>query len=237
MRARVFLIFIFALSLNAAWPRNFRAQQPVAAQKSSVDLGGFVKEVMIFKMEDGRSQLVMWLPYDFFAAASMAQTGKTAAAVDEELGFLKPYITMAVQNSTERPDGGSTYLNESEVRARAVLKLADGSEIRPLTVVPPKVSATLSALKTLISAEGDAGSANMHILVFPKDTARGTPIVDTTKKDALTLVLKSDGKFKETSFTWRTPFDAANNVPDCPRCKAAMSSKWSYCPYDGQKLP
>ncbi|MBA3243387.1 MAG: hypothetical protein H0T60_19360, partial [Acidobacteria bacterium] len=88
MRVRVFLIFIFALSLNAAWPRSFSAQQG-AAQKPSVDLGGFVKEVMIFKMEDGRSQLVMWLPYDFFAAASMAQTGKTLAAVDEEIGFLK----------------------------------------------------------------------------------------------------------------------------------------------------
>ena len=222
MRARVFLIFIFALSLSAAWPRNFRAQQQQqqgAAQKPPVDLGGFIKEVMVFKMEEGRSQLVIWLPYDFFAAASMAQSGKTAAAIDEEIGFLKPYITMAVQNSTERPDGGSTYLNESEVRARAVLKLADGSEIRPLTVVPPKVSATLGTLKTLVSAEGDAGSANIHILVFPKDTTRGTPIVDTMKKDALTLVLKSDGKFKETIFNWRTPFDAATKVPDCTRAK------------------
>lgn len=236
MRARVFLFLFFALSLAAVWPQNFSARQS-AVQKPPVDLGGFVKEVMIFKMEDGRSQLVMWLPYDFFAAAAASQSGRTAAEVDAEMGFLKPYITIAVQNSTERPDGGSTYLDESQVRARAVIKLADGAEIRPLTSVPPKVSATLAALKTLISAEGDAGSANMHILVFPRNNARGTPVVDTTKKDSLTLLLKSDGKFKETSFTWRTPFDAATAAPDCPRCKAAMSSKWSYCPYDGQKLP
>ncbi len=182
-------------------------------------------------------QLVILLPHDFFVAATASQTGKTATVVEQDLAFLKPFVTVAVQNSTEGADGRSSYLSESEVRARAVLRLADGSEIRPLTSVPPMVAATMAAMKTLIASEGDAGSANMHLLVFPSKTARGTPIIDTKQKDKLTLVLKAAGSFKEASFVWRTPFDAATSVPDCPKCKAAMSSKWSYCPYDGQKLP
>jgi hypothetical protein len=236
MKARIFLMVIIALALSAARPQTFRAQQG-AVQKSSVNLGEFVKELMSLQMDESRMQLVILLPHDFFVAATMAQTGKTAAAVEQDVAFLKPFLTVAVQNSTEGADGRSSYLSESEVRARAVLKLADGSEIRPLTSVPPMVAATMAAMKTLIAAEGDAGSANMHILVFPSKTGRGAPIVETKQKDKLTLVLKAAGNFKETSFVWRTPFDAATSAPDCPRCKAAMSSKWSYCPYDGQKLP
>ena len=236
MRARIFLMVIIALTLSAARPQTFRAQQgPV--QKPSVNLGEFVRELMGMQMDENRMQLVILLPHDFFVAATASQTGKTAAAVEQDLAFLKPFLTVAVQNSTEGADGRSSYLSESEVRARAVLKLADGSEIRPLTSVPPKVAATMAAMKTLIAAEGDAGSANMHLLVFPSKAGSGASIIETKQKDKLTLVLKAAGNFKETSFVWRTPFDAATSVPDCPRCRAAMSSKWSYCPYDGQKLP
>jgi hypothetical protein len=144
---------------------------------------------------------------------------------------------MVVQSSIDDPDGTPVYASEKEIRARAVLKLGDGTEALPLDKIPPLVSATLAAMKAVINAEGDASSANMHIVVFPASTKKGEKIVDTTRKASLTLLLKSDTRFKERSFTWHTPFDALSGVHNCPRCKAGVSAKWTYCPYCGQKLP
>ncbi|MBC8031626.1 MAG: zinc ribbon domain-containing protein [Pyrinomonadaceae bacterium] len=223
-----------AFLVIAAMSQQLPAQQPV--KNSAVDVGAFVKEIMALDLKDGRTHLAMWLPYEFFVAATLSDGKLPKATVEKNLEFLIPYITLFVQTSIKQPSGIDVYGDEKEVRARAFLRLSDGSEISPLEQVPPSVTAMMSALKVLITAEGDAGSANMHILIFPA-TARGQKIVDTSRKDQLTLVLKANPRFKETSFTWRTPFDSTVSVPDCPRCKAGMSAKWSHCPYCGQKLP
>ncbi|HVF58052.1 MAG TPA: hypothetical protein VM934_18025 [Pyrinomonadaceae bacterium] len=211
--------------------------QQAAAPEHDTDIGAFAKEVMILKMEGGQAQLAMWMPFEFFVDAAAAQSGKPRSAIESDIAFLKPYITIAVQHSLDKPDGSSLYATEAEIRSRAVLRLDDGTEIAPLTTVPPLVSVTLSALKTFIAADGGAGNANLHLLIFPNKTAQGKPVVSTTQKDKLTLTLKNHKTFRAASFTWRTPFDAATHTPDCPKCKSAMSAKWSYCPYDGQKLP
>ncbi len=226
--------FAAAFLAIASMSPHLNAQQP--AEVAPVDLGAFTKEIMAMDFRDGRSHLAMWLPYEFFVAATLSQGKLPKSTVEKDLEFLAPYVTLFVQSSIQQPNGPDLYADEKEVRARASLRLSDGSEISPLEQVPPMVTATMSALKSVLTAEGDAGSANMHILIFPA-TVRGRKIVDTSRQDKLTLVLKATQRFKETAFTWRTPFDSIVRVPDCPRCKAGMSAKWSHCPYCGQKLP
>lgn len=211
------------------------AQQP--APKPAVDLGAFVKELMAIDFRDQRSHLAIWMPYEFFVAAVVNEGKMPKAIVEKDLHYMTPYVTVFVQSSMVQPDGADLYSDEKEVRARAFIRLPDGVEIAPLEKVPPTVGALLAALKVIISAEGDAGSANLHALVFPALTPKGQRVVDTLKQDKLILVLKANSKFKETSFTWRTPFDSLTTVPDCPRCKSGVSAKWSHCPYCGQKLP
>lgn len=235
MRNRLYTRLAITLLLLGAMQQRSSAHQELS-QSTAVDLGAFTKEIMIMDFRENQTHLAMWLPYEFFVAATLSQGKVSKAAAERDLEFLRPYITLAIQSSIEQPDGTSMYASEKEVRARAVLKLADGSQVSPLESVPPMVSATMSAMKALITSEGDAGSLNMHILVFPALTKQGQKVVDVARKDKLTLVLKAHTKFKETSFTWRTPFDALTTVPDCPRCKAGVSAKWTYCPYCGQKL-
>lgn len=223
-----------AIVIIATVSQHSPAQQPV--KNPAVDLGAFTKEIMAMDFRNGQTHLAMWLPYEFFVAAALTEGKLSKATVEKDLEILTPYVTLFVQNSIQQPNGTSSYADEKEVRARAFLRLADGSEISPLDQVPPSVTAVMSSMKAMMSAEGDAGSANMHILIFPA-TVRGRKIVDTSQQDKLTLVLKATQRFKETSFTWRTPFDSIVRVPDCPRCKAGMSAKWSHCPYCGQKLP
>ena len=227
---------VMTFLLLVALPPNWSARVK-SIQNPPVDLGAFTKEIMVLDFKDGQDHLAMWLPYEFFVAATLAEGKTTRAAAERDLDYLKPYITIIVQSSIDQPDGSSVYASEKEMRARTVLKLSDGTEAVPLGQVPPLVSATLAAMKAIIIADGGAGTANMHILVFSALTRKGEKIVDTTRKSSLTLVLKSDSRFKERSFTWRTPFDAVAAAPDCPRCKAGVSAKWSYCPYCGQKLP
>ena len=236
MKRRTITLPALALAALALLPLTADAQ-PSAAQRQAVDLGAFTKEIMLLNFDGNQQHLVMWLPYEFFLAAGTADGTMTRESMEKEVGFLKSYITLFVMSSIERPDGADVYASEAEVRKRAGLKLADGTEVRPLDAVPPKLSAIVAAMKAFMAQQGGADRENMHVLVFPAATSAGKTVVDVTRKDSLHLVLKADARFRETSFTWRTPFDALTAVPDCPRCKAGVSAKWTYCPYCGQKLP
>lgn len=236
MHNRLLISLVTTVLLLIALPQDLSAQQSVTPHPP-VDVGAFTKEIMVMDFRDAQIHLAMWLPYEFFVAATLNEGKTTRAEAERDLSFLKPYITMIVQSSFDQPDGSSVYASEKEIRARAVLRLADGTDALPLDKVPPLVSATLAAMKAVIGSDGGAGNANMHIIVFSGLTKTGEKVVDTSQRAKLTLVLKADARFKERSFTWRTPFDAVTAVPDCPRCKAGVSAKWSYCPYCGQKLP
>jgi hypothetical protein len=119
---------------------------------------------------------------------------------------------------------------------RAFLKTGDGEEIPPVDKVPPMVSATVEAMKKLMSAEGDEGSAAMHVLLFPTKTNAGKTIIDTSRKGKLTLALKADGTYNETVVSWRTPFDATTPVPSCAACKEPVSAKWADWAWCGASL-
>ncbi len=226
--------WVLLIGLLAMAAPLFSQEPPPARPK--VNLGSFVKEIMILKMEGNQSQLAMWFPFEFFAQANLAEGGKSLADAEREVRFLKPFHVIAVQVALDQDDGSKVYSGEKAVRGRASLRLEQGGELKPLDRVPPLVSASVEAMKKMISAEGDAGSANIHVLIFPATTTDRKPVIDTAKKGKLTLVLKSQGPFKETTFAWRTPFDATTPVAPCSRCKEAVSPKWTYCPWCGMNL-
>lgn len=233
----------FAFLLLAALAAGSPAQQPTATPTThnhpaakAVDLGSFVKEIMVLKYEAETQHLALWFPFEFFVAAGMADGKTTRAITESEMSFLKPFVTIAVLVNRDLPDGTSVYQKESEVRSRAVLKLEDGTEIAPLAKTPPLLTDALAAMHSIIAQQGGEDRANTFFLVFPNKTRAGRAAVDERQKDKLTLLLKADKNFPHTTFTWRTPFDAVTSVPDCPKCKAGLSSKWTYCPYCGQKL-
>ena len=170
--------------------------------------------------------------------ASLRGRNLTGLRIDgeKEIAFLKPYTTIVVQCSTIRLDGRSVYQNEAAVRARVRLRRKDGTEAAPLTTVPPMVTGTMAMIKSMIASEGDAAGRHTYILIFSANDAKGKPLVDVNKKDKLTVVLKAAGTFKETIFSWRTPFDAIAPAPPCARCKEKVSTKWSFCAWCGGGL-
>lgn len=223
------VLFLFASAAMAA--------QADKASDKSVDMGAFTTEAMLMQIDGDQYQLAMWFPYEFYVEANLQDGSADRASIEKDTAFLKPYITIILQCSTEQEDGTSVYVAEKKVRARAVLKASDGSDILPLTNPPPMVSAAVAAMKEIMASEGDEGSANLHVLVFPNKGKDGKPLIDANNKGKLKLVLKADGKYKQTEFVWNTPFDAMKSAPPCLKCGEKVSTKWSFCPWCGEKLP
>ncbi len=233
-RGRIVALLSITLLAHVSAISTAKVEQQIEA-KSTVDLGAFVKELMVMKMDGDQSQMAIWFPFEFFLESGLAENNKSRAEIERDLAFLKPFHTITIQCSMDQPDGSNLYASEKEVRSRAFLKLEDGTELHPLDKVPPMVSATVAAMKSLIEAEGDAGSANMHILIFPS-TKDNKPVIDSSKKGKLTLVLRADKRFRPVTINWHTPFDSVNPNSFCPRCKESISAKWSYCPWCGASI-
>lgn len=232
---RLFTRAALAAALASTLTVAPHARQSTA--KAHPDFGDFLKEMMAVHFDGDQQHFALWTPYEFFLAADLLDGENTREEFEKDLGFLRSFVIIMVSAGIERPDGSKTYATETEVRRRAVLKLSDGAEVVPMADAPPKLAAIIGAIRSLMSARGGATRSNMQILVFPVTVSPGKVVVDTTRKDAVTLILKADSRFREHTFIWRTPFDAMTNVPPCPKCKASMSAKWTYCPYDGTKLP
>lgn len=237
---RILHAVLFLLCLTAL-TQDVRAEQAEkeTAGKPHVDIGTFLQETFKMKVGGNMSTLAAWLPFEFYVESAYAEGGQSRELLRKDFQFIQPYLTIIVQSSVDQLDGTASYESEEAIRARAVVRQKDGAEVKPLDAkdIPPMVSATMIAMKSILSAEGDPSGANMHVLVFPNEGKDGKPIIDATKKGKLVLVLKPDKQFNETVFMWRTPFDAMTAASPCAKCGENLSAQWSYCPWCGAELP
>ncbi len=229
-------LIVLILLCVISFPQTTLFAEPEVSPKSKVDLGSFATEILKVSMEGDFMEFAMWFPYEFFVQAGLAEGGMPRSIVEQNMEFLKPYITIVAQANITQPDGTSLYSTEEEIRRRAVLLAPDGTEIPPLDDVPPLVGATVVAMKSLLASEGDPSGQSTYILVFPNKDKEGGPIVDVNKKDQLSLLLTPDGLFQKTVFTWHTPFNALADVPPCLKCGEKVMASWSYCAWCGYDL-
>jgi hypothetical protein len=203
-----------------------------------VDVGSFIKELMVLKGEGPQCQVAIWLPFDFFVEAGLARGGTSRAEVERGLRVLKPYHAIIVQRALTHDDGSMEYASQRDVLAAAVLRLDNGDEVAPLDPerIPPLVSGMAETMKKIVASGGGERGASTYVLMFPATTAEGKAVIDPSRKARLTLVLKEDSRFKEAVLVWHTPFDATKPVPPCLQCKEQVSAKWSYCPWCGASL-
>ncbi|MGR3295367.1 MAG: hypothetical protein ACUZ8A_03920, partial [Candidatus Bathyanammoxibius sp.] len=186
--------FLFCLT---ALTQDVRAEQAEQAEKETagkppIDIGTFLQETFKLKVGGNMSALAAWLPFEFYVESAFAEGGQSRELLSKDFQFIQPYLTIIVQSSVDQMDGTASYESEEAIRARAVVRQKDGAEVKPLDAkdIPPMVSATMIAMKSILSAEGDPSGANMHVLVFPNKGKDGKPIINATKKGKLVLVLK-----------------------------------------------
>lgn len=226
MRSRWLVWALLVVSLLAAGSLTYAAG-------SKMDIGSYVKESMQVNVNGDQGQICMWTPFELFIQCALMENGVTRDAAEKDLGFLKPYQIVIVQCSSTKPDGTPAYATEQSVRARTVLRCADGTELKPLTAVPPTITDTVDTLRAFIGTD----HKHAYIMVFPALDKQGKVIADSTQKGKFTVVLKAAASYPEAVFTWRTPFDSMSSVPPCKKCGEPLSAKWTYCPYCGTKIP
>jgi hypothetical protein len=212
---------------------GFSQEKPI--RPPSIDVGAFAKEMMKLKIEGDQTQMGLWFPDEYFIQVGI-QEGRSRERAEKQASFLAPYLTFAVVRSIARKDGPAEYRSEDELRAKVVLQLADGREIAPLKELPPRVSEEIALIKEGMAANGGASMEHASILLFPSRTPDGRSIIDISKRQKLTLVLKADQPFRDTPLVWYTPFDALAPANPCPKCREPLSAKWSYCPWCGAAL-
>lgn len=213
---------------------------PAIAQSGSrtpaVDLGAFTLELTQFKVEGPQTQMVIWAPTDFMVQADLASSKDSLQTAEDNSAFLNPYIMIAIERRVEKSDGSYVYATEHDIRINAAIVLSDGAQIAPLQTVPPEVAQVAADMKAGMVHSGGANNKYMYILVFPATTKDGKQIVDTSKRDNLTLLLRPTAAYSQETFVWHTPFDATHPMAVCPYCGEPVSAKWSYCPWCGKAL-
>lgn len=229
IKIKIIFAIILAVSFTSlfAGPQNWRV-------KTKVDMGEFVKEIMVINVSEKQMHSAMWLPFEFNVQAASA-SGKSRAQVEKDLEFFKSFLIFMVQSSTQRSDGSIKYATESEMKSRAILQCKDGSIVKPLNTIPPQLSASLEKLKSVMAGAAK-NQSDMHILVFPFKNAKGKNIIEPSKRDKLVLSLRSNGIFDRSNFVWRTPFEAVFEGGYCPACSEKIKAKWYHCPWCGKKL-
>lgn len=216
----------------------FELCQPGVAQQAErppVNIGTFARELLAVNSNEKQLQFAVWLPYEFFLESAAMDPGKTRDEIAKEMVGIKPYHTVLVECKADAIDGKFVQ-GDAAIRARIVLKLADGSEVSPVQNIPKDVADVASAMKQEMAQAIGETAENMNILFFPATTKDGKPIIDTQKRGTFTLVLKADKTFSEATFSWRTPFDALSTPVACPKCHELLSAKWYFCPWCGQKI-
>jgi hypothetical protein len=207
----------FLILLSLGWKKRY-----------NINLAEFLKELTIVNVKDSQTQTAVWLPFEFNVNA----IGDNVEMRTDS--SLKSYLIFMIQCSINRADS-QTIASWSEIQNRAFLKGVSHARLKPLALVPVEISRNLEAIRTAI-AENGGSTINMHMLVFDINDPNGKVLIDTAKRDKLTLVLEPSSSFSKAEFVWHTPFDAVVDAGNCPDCGEKIKAQWCYCPWCGNKL-
>ncbi len=231
MRKQAWVLIVVA-GLAMMVTLSLAASAPQVAPAPKVDIGALSKETALVRLEGNRQTLANWLSFEYYVAFATGGDISKRGEAEKALDYLKPYLTICVREGITDATGDTKFTPESQIRARRVLRLPDGTDVALLDNVPPKVAQLAEGLK-----EGNAKTGVIvSVLVFSGQGKDGKPIIDSAARGALTYVLKGAGGAPDSTFTWHTPFDASTPAMPCPKCHDTVCAKWFYCPWCGQKL-
>lgn len=115
----------------AMTPSNLSAADPERA----VDIGSFLKELMVLRVTGHNIHLAYWYPNEFLTEVLVAE-GNSRAVAESNAAVFRPYLALIVHQSNEGTDGVVRHASSESLRARAGLRSENGDEVKPLEVVP-----------------------------------------------------------------------------------------------------
>ena len=176
--------------------------------------------------------MVWWLTDDFWRLALKSAPDLTPAQVEEAVSLLSTYtILMAVEGRIA--DAIAVYQPAGEVRKVLSVVMPDGRTLKPLTPeqVGESAVALSLALKPVLTQNFGQLGKNVNVFFFPAKDAEGRRLLDPRGKGSFTVVLRG------RELKWRLPLSSLVPRKECPTCKESLSGAYSFCPYDGARLP
>jgi len=227
IRFSVLALCLLATRLNAAEIRS----------AADVDSGVLTTELQRSSNAEG-IQVAWWMPAEFWAVALGSEESLTPAQTEEVMKVLRQYTFIAVVDGDV---GGAAvdFLDRETVAKSLTVEVVDAAgksrKVVPLEPVPEDVKPLLSVLVPAMGAAMGNLGRNLHFFVF-KDQVDDARVFSPFDAGAVIVKFGGRAKRQDISLTIERPIDALLVPRLCANGKPAHVS-WTYCPWDGKKLP
>lgn len=202
------------------------------SQARTIDLTALTQETQMMSRKADELTLLWWIPEEFWRA-SFAQTQDISPTqVEDFLKVLRPYFVLVAVDGSMGSIGGVTYKSEAAVREETQLIDFSGARYRalPEESVGPDVQNLLQMFKPVLGNMLGPLGQNMHFLLFPARTGKGSMIAEASKEGGFTI------KMGANEYRWRLPLGSLIPRKTCPVDGEKLNGAWIYCPWHGVKL-
>jgi hypothetical protein len=211
-----------------------------AAEKKAVgdvDSTVLIRELQQMSNDEG-IVVAWWMPSEFWEVALSSEKSLTPAQMEDVMKVLRQYTFLAVVDGEV---GGATidFKDRAAVAKALSVEVRDGSgkgrKVVPVDPVPDDVQPLLTVLVPAMGAAMGNLGRNLHFFVF-QDKEKDGRIFSPFDHGAVVVKLSGRESRPDITLSIERPVDSLLVPRVCANGKPAHVS-WTYCPWDGKKLP
>lgn len=201
-----------------------------------INLGEFVDETQQSSSTEGETELVWWLPTEYFMTSWIQEESIDEEKLQPFIPIIDEYTIVGVaKGEMDSNFGYVNYLGEEELNQIMSLIDLQGEEHSPVDKeeVPEELLNLIQGLKPILAnLLGNLGQ-NMNIIIFPRYNPKQQQegrVIDASGYGELTIQLG------DKEYEWYLPVSALFYPQDCPDCGRELPGTYLYCPWDGIEL-
>ena len=211
-----------------------------AAEKRAlqdVDSSVLIRELQQMSNDEG-IVVAWWMPSEFWEVALSSEKSLTPAQMDEVMKVLRQYTFIAVVDG-EVGGAAIDFKDRAAVAKAMSVEVLNGAgksrKVVPVDPVPDDVQPLLTVLVPAMGAAMGNLGRNLHFFVF-QDQEKDARIFSPFDPGAVVVKLSGRERRPDISLSIERPIDSLLVPRLCANGKPAHVS-WTYCPWDGKKLP
>ena len=211
-----------------------------AAEKKAlgdVDSSVLIRELQQMSNDQG-IVVAWWMPSEFWEVALSNEKSLTPAQMEDVMKVLRQYTFLAVVDGEV---GGAVidFKDRAAVAKALSVEVRDGTgkgrRVVPVDPVPDDVQPLLTVLVPAMGAAMGNLGRNLHFFVY-QDKEKDLRIFSPFDPGSVVVKLSGRERRPDISLSIERPIDSLLVPRLCANGKPAHVS-WTYCPWDGKKLP
>jgi len=211
-----------------------------AAEKKAladVDSSVLIRELQQMSNDEG-IVVAWWMPTEFWEVALSNEKSLTPAQMEDVMKVLRQYTFIAVVDG-EVGGAAIDFKDRAAVAKAMSVEVLNGAgksrKVAPVDPVPDDVQPLLTVLVPAMGAAMGNLGRNLHFFVF-QDQEKDARIFSPFDPGAIVVKLSGRERRPDITLSIERPVDSLLVPRLCANGKPAHVS-WTYCPWDGKKLP